>query len=650
MAVNQNQWTIFQSLAKTLAGWSNSTYTTNIKSNQPSHVYNYDSNVLLKTNDKQEYEQALLQQKQDKWLSKKWINSNVRSNISEVRNMNFVDLMYRDVELMSQRPEIYQALNIVASESCTIGDDGSLINIFSTSPRIKSILEDLFVNRLQIHLELLPLIRTMCKYGNEYRLLNVTAKNGVVGWKQLPVAEMKRFNNQFPYGIVGGGVTSQKDDLTPYFEWVGAGGSQKFLRWQMAHFRLLNDTIALPYGCAWINGARQQWRRLTMMEDAMLIYILEKAFERYVYKIDVGLIDAADIPAFIQDIANNFKRTVKVDPQTGQLDLSKNILSAVDDIFIPIRGQKDGTKIETLSSGGNLDKLKEMLEYVHHQMLTALGVPKVFLNFEASPAEGKNLSLADIRFAKLVNRVQQCAIMELNNIAIIHLFLLGFKDDLNNFTITMNNPSIQSEIMRVEELQKKMLAVKDAVSAATDNGLPIYSWKKALRDIMKFSDQEIDEILLDLRLENVLGTELTLTQQIIKRSGKFDKVDMIYGEPNSQYDYSVTEIGQSMNNNSGGGGFGGGDMGMDDFSDGEEFGGGMESNNIAGEGGEVEATGETESGPMGENKERKKNILITERIENKLTQTVPTIDGKSLINEEYEKMINTIENWMKKIK
>jgi len=641
MAANKNTWTIFQSLDKTLNGWSNGTYTTNIKSNQSPNVYNYDSNILLKTTDKNEYDNAKLQLKQDKWLSRKWFNSNMRTNINETRNMNFVDLMYRDVELMSQRPEIYQALNIVSNEACTIGPDGSLLNIFSTSPRIKSILEDLFVNRLQIHLELLPLIRTMCKYGNDYRLLNVTSKNGILGWKQMPVVEIKRFNNQYPYGVVGQS-TNKGDDLSPYFEWTGAAGSQKYLRWQMAHFRLLNDTIAIPYGCSWLAGARQQWRRLTMMEDAMLIYILEKAFERFVYKIDVGLIDAADVPAFIQDIANNFKRTLRVDPQTGQLDLSKNILSAVDDIFIPIRGQKDGTKIETLASGNNLDKLKEMLEYVHLQMLTALGVPKVFLNFEASPAEGRNLSLVDIRFSKLINRVQQCAIMELNNIAIIHLFLLGFKDDLNNFTITMNNPSTQAEIMRVEELQKKVLAVKDAVSAATDDGLPIYSWKKALKDIMKFSDQEIDEILSDLRLEKVISQELILTQQIIKRTGMFDKVDLIYGDPNAQYDYTVTDIGQASGGGSGGGGgFGGGDMGMDDF------GGGMEGADVGGEGAETEAGGETEAAPMGESKNQK-GKLILEKIENKLTQTVPTYSGKSLINEEYEKMMSTIEDWIDK--
>jgi len=642
MAASKNTWqTIFQSLGKTLGGWNNGTYTTNVIPNS----YSYDD-VILRTTDKSELDAKALEQKQNKWLNRQWVKSTARTNVREQANMSLVDLMYRDCELMSLRPEIYQALNIVANEAVSIGDDGSILNIFSKSERIKSVLEDLFVNRLQIHMELLPLIRTMLKYGNEYRLLNIQLKNGVLGWKQMPVAEIKRFENLFPYGVVGqvAGNGKDNDKLQPHFEWHGAGAPQSFHHWQMAHFRLLNDTLYLPYGASWLCGARQQWRRLTMAEDAMLIYILEKAYDRYVYKIDVGLIDAADVNAFIQDIANNYKRTIRVDPQTGQLDLSKNVLNAVDDFFIPVRGQKDATKIETLSGAANMDKLKDNLEYLHLQMLTALGVPKVFLNFEASPAEGRNLSLADIRFAKLVNRVQQCAIMELNKIAIIHLYMLGFTDDLNNFTITMNNPSTQAEIMRIEELQKKILAVKDAVSNATESGLPIYSWKKALKDIMKFSDQEIDQILSDIRLEKAIATELSLTQQIVKRTGVFDKVDLIYGDQNAQYDYSVTEIGQAEAA-AGGGGGGGGGMDMGDLGgEGGEAGGGMEGADIGGEGGAADAGGETESAPM-ESKITKKPML-NERKSQALTQVIPTINGSPLINETFENMIKNIDEWI----
>jgi hypothetical protein len=806
MAASRNAWqTVFQGLSKTLGGWNNGTYTTNVKQNTAPNSYTYDSDIIFKTKSKEEFDQRSLELKQNKYLRNQWVKSSAKGIVRDQQNMALIDLMYRDCELMSLRPEIYQALNIVSNESCTIGDNGALLNIYSKSERIKTILEDLFVNRLQVHMELLPLIRSMLKYGNEYRLLNIDKGNGILGWKQLPVAEMKRFETLFPYGSVGNIALNSKEEekMKPHFEWHGGGGQpQSFHNWQIAHFRLLNDTLYLPFGASWLAGARQQWRRLTMAEDAMLIYILEKAYDRYVYKIDVGLIDNEDVPAFIDEIASKIKRTINVDPQTGQLDLSKNVLpvwkntpiplldgrtitieelskeyesgkenfvysikdktneivpgkvtwcgknytveklykiwlddntymsmaaehpiimrngekkradevcagdsvmgfyikkectieqviskieiiegddvycmsvyglngendrhnfalltlnennepntsgcfvknTAVDDLFIPVRGSKDGTKIDTLSGASNMDKLKDNLEYLHMQFLTALGVPKIFLNYEASPAEGRNLSLSDVRFAKQVNRVQQCAIMELNKIAIIHLYLLGFTDDLNNFTITMNNPSTQAEIMRIEELSKKILAVKDAVSNATDSGLPIYSWRKALKDIMKFSDQEIEEILNDIRLEKSIATELSLTQQIIKRSGVFDKVDLIYGDQNAQYNYDVTEMGQAEAAAGGGGGGGGGDMGMDDMG-GE--GGGMEGGDIGGEGAEADAGGETEGAPM--ESRRNKKPVINENIPNKLTQTVPTIDGAKSINEEYNLMLGKIDEYL----
>jgi hypothetical protein len=66
-------------------------------------------------------------------------------------------------------------------------------------------------------------------------------------------------------------------------------------------------------------------------------------------------------------------------------------------------------------------------------------------------------------FSRTVNRIQQSMIQELNKIAIIHLYLLGFEEDLDNFTLTLNNPSTQSEMLKIEHTNKKAL-FKDATS------------------------------------------------------------------------------------------------------------------------------------------------------------------------------------------
>jgi len=428
----------------------------------------------------------------------------------------------------------------IISHNCITNDKGMIVNVYSKSDRIKSILEDLFVNRLNIQLTGQMIIRAMCKYGNQFMLLDIDNKNGVKGWKQMPVFNMERIENgiQNPYGagasIAVNGITKDNADMSTQFIWLDDNNSQiPFRDWQIAHFRLLTNSLYLPYGVSYLNAARRHWRMLSLMEDMMLIYRLERSIERRVYKIFVGAIDDADVQAYVERIANEFKRTPIVDPMTGQIDLRKNILSVDQDIFIPVRDENAPTPIDTLSAAQNMTALDD-IKFVQNKVLTALRIPKSFLNFEETAGDGKNLALMDIRFTRTVNRIQQAFLMELTKVASIHLFLLGFNDELNNFTLSMNNPSTQAEGLEIENMQKKIDAVRDAVSDP-GNGLPVMSQTRALKQIMKWSEKEIKENLEEIRLEKGIAAELEKTTQIIKKTGIFDTVDRIYGEPGAEY-------------------------------------------------------------------------------------------------------------------
>ena len=497
-------------------------------------------NVIYRTSDKEEYLSKKLELQQNKYLKDRWIKANVNLSVTAYAGLNNVKLMYRDADLMDAFPEIGAALDIVSEESTITNDKGMIVNVYSKSDRIKSILEDLFVNRLNIQLTGQMIIRAMCKYGNQFMLLDVDNKNGVKGWKQMPVFNMERIENgiQNPYGagasIAVNGITKDDADMSTQFIWLDDNNSQiPFRDWQIAHFRLLTNSLYLPYGVSYLNAARRHWRMLSLMEDMMLIYRLERSIERRVYKIFVGAIDDADVQAYVERIANEFKRTPIVDPMTGQIDLRKNILSVDQDIFIPVRDENAPTPIDTLSAAQNMTALDD-IKFVQNKVLTALRIPKSFLNFEEAAGEGKNLALMDIRFTRTVNRIQQAFLMELTKVASIHLFLLGFNDELNNFTLSMNNPSTQAEGLEIENMQKKIDAVRDAVSDP-GNGLPVMSQTRALKQIMKWSEKEIKENLEEIRLEKGIAAELEKTTQIIKKTGIFDTVDRIYGEPGAEY-------------------------------------------------------------------------------------------------------------------
>jgi hypothetical protein len=206
-----------------------------------------------------------------------------------------------------------------------------MLNIYSKSERIKSVLKDLFVNRLDIHIMLPMIARATYKYGNEYMQLNIDSENGVLGWRELPVYQIVRSENGVQNTTAGATIHSnatlgnmKTDDVK--FIWEGNNSALNFQNWEIAHFRLINDSLFLPYGTSHLNKARRAWRMLSMMEDAMLLYRLDKSVERRVFKIYVGAIDEQDVPAYVQEVANNFKRTPLIDPATGQLDLKKVML------------------------------------------------------------------------------------------------------------------------------------------------------------------------------------------------------------------------------------------------------------------------------------------------------------------------------------
>ena len=65
--------------------------------------------------------------------------------------------------------------------------------------------------------------------------------------------------------------------------------------------------------------------------------------------------------------------------------------------------------------------------------------------------------------------------------------------------------------------------------------MPLTSMMWAWKHIFKWSDKEIKQNLEELRLETALAAELQKTMQIIKKTGLFDTVDNIYGEPGAEY-------------------------------------------------------------------------------------------------------------------
>jgi hypothetical protein len=584
--------TIFQKLGQILGPDGFKT-----KETQPSR-YNMGNDVLLKTQNKGEYELAKLQAQQNRYLGQTW--KKVENGLFQ-QAVNYETTRigsYSDFEAMEFYPEIAAALDIMMEESTTVNSNGRMVNVYSDSSRVKTIIEDLLFNRLDIHTSLPMWTRNTCKYGDNFVYLNVSDNNGVIGAKQMPNYEMERRDG----GLFD--VLTQKTDeshKTDKVKFYWRGRDVEFNSWQMAHFRLLGDDRRLPYGTSMLEKARRIWKQLLLSEDAMLVYRVTRAPERRIYKIFVGNIDDKDVESYVNEIANRFKRTPMVDPQTGQVDLRYNQLSNDQDYFIPVRSEDAPNPIDTLPGAANLDQIAD-IEYLQKKLFTALRVPKPFLGFEEATGEGKNLALQDIRFSRTINRIQQSMLQEINKIVIIHLYLLGFEDDLDNFTLTLNNPSTQAEMLKVEHMQQKITLYKDSVSDA-GNGFGAMSMTRAKREILGWSDNDIKQDLLEQRMEKAASAEIANTASVIKHTGMFDTVDRIYGDINAAMEGGAGGGADAGGADAGGGGAsaaglgggfgGGGTTGEDlDFGDAGGEAEGEEAAAATEAGGEATAAGE----------------------------------------------------------
>ena len=485
--------------------------------------FNFNKDEILKTDSREEYEKAMLQAQQSQYIADKWTKLDQSLyNQSVYYEPNRLSAYY-DYESMEFTPEISAALDIYAEESTTMSEKGQILTIFSDSDRVKNILDDLFNNKLDVNTNLQMWTRGLCKYGDDFVYLKIDPEKGVVGCQQLPNIEIERIE-----GAASKTPNSYTDIKVPTrelrFTWKNK--DLEFQAWEIAHFRLLGDDRKLPYGTSMLEKARRIWKQLLLSEDAMLIYRTSRAPERRVFKVFVGNMDDKDVEPYVQRVANKFKRDQVVDSKTGNVDMRFNQMAVDQDYFVPVRDPAQTMPIETLPGAQNLSEIAD-IEYIQKKLVTALRVPKAYLGFEEVVGDGKNLSLQDIRFARTIHKIQKSMIAELNKIAIVHLFLLGFEDELQNFTLGLTNPSKQADLLMIDVWKEKVLLYKDLVTEIPNTIQPTSAtWAK--KHIFGFSDEDIKLDVQQIRLERAVAAELTNTPTIITHTGMFDTVDKLY--------------------------------------------------------------------------------------------------------------------------
>ena len=401
--------------------------------------------------------------------------------------------LYADYEMMDKDPIINSALDIYSDESTLADQFGDVLTIRAQNTRVQKILYNLFYDILNIEFNLWSWIRNMTKYGDFFLKLDIAEEIGILNARPFSSYEMERWEEYNEatgeYEIKFKNVASEQLTYDVY---------------EIAHFRMLSDSNFLPYGRSMLEGARKEFQKLMMMEDAMLIHRIMRAPEKRIFKIDIGNIPPNEVDTFMEQIMTKMKKIPHVDPQTGNYNLRFNLNNMLEDYYLPVRGGQSSTTIDTLP--GMTFTGMDDIEYIKHKMMAALKIPKPFLGYDEG-VEGKStLASMDIRFARTIERIQKIVVSELTKIAVVHLYAQGFEgEDLIGFELELTAPSIIYDQQKVALMNEKITlanAMKDS-KLVSDKYIYEYIFNMSEDQWLQERNNVIEDIKLRFRQNQI---------------------------------------------------------------------------------------------------------------------------------------------------
>jgi len=398
---------------------------------------------------------------------------------------------YADFDQMEFMPELASAMDIYADEITTHTEFEKSLIIDCQNEEIKEILNTLFFKVLSVDSNLFGWVRSMCKYGDFFGYLDIDEQTGIKGMIGMPVVEIERMEGQDPSN-------------PNYVQYQWNTGGLTFENWQLAHFRILGNDKYQPYGTSVLDPGRRIWRQLTLLEDAMIAYRIVRSPDRRIFKVDVGGIPPEEVEQYMQKVMTSMKRHEVINSKTGELDLRYNPLSIEEDFFVPVRNGVAATDITNLG-GQTWATAIDDVKYLQNKLFAAIKIPMAYLiRGEGATEEQASLAQKDIRFGRTIQRLQRSVLSELEKIATVHLYTIGYRgNDLINFNLKLQNPSKIAQMQEVEKLSLKL-------DVATKASQYVYSNHWVSKNILGLSDEELvknlREKFFDKRLEVALAS------------------------------------------------------------------------------------------------------------------------------------------------
>jgi len=251
-----------------------------------------------------------------------------------------------------------------------------------------------------------------------------------------------------------------------------------------------------PFGNSLLETIFKVYKQKELLEDAIIIYRVQRAPERRVFYVDVGNMPSHLAMQFVERVKTEIHQR-RIPSQTGGgtnvIDSSYNPLSINEDYFFPQTAEGRGSKVETLPGGTNLGEIDD-LRYFTNKLVRGLRIPSSYLPTGADDSAAQyndgrvgTAYIQELRFNTYCERLQNLLVEDFDGEFKRYLLERGVNIDVTMFDLKFQPPQNFASY-RQAEIDNARVPTYTQMAA-----IPYMSNRFALKRFLGMTDEELAE-------------------------------------------------------------------------------------------------------------------------------------------------------------
>ena len=248
-----------------------------------------------------------------------------------------------------------------------------------------------------------------------------------------------------------------------------------------------------PFGQSVLEQVFKVYKQKELLEDAIIIYRVQRAPERRVFYIDVGNMPTHLAMQFVERVKNeiNQRRIPSTSGGVNYIDATYNPMSINEDYFFPQTAEGRGSKVDTLPGGTNLGEIDD-LRFFTNKLFRGLRIPASYLPTGAEDGQQQyndgrvgTAYIQELRFNKYCQRLQSLLQTAFDSEFKLWLKNKGYNIDFSMFEIKMNPPQNFAQYRQTEMDQARVSTFTQVAE------LPYMSKRFALKRFLGLTEEEM---------------------------------------------------------------------------------------------------------------------------------------------------------------